>query len=72
MPYQPLTLGLKFKIAVADLTAADVMVVCCGGCGWRCRVGAHTLISRYRLSVRLVEVERDLRCRRCGKRGSCS
>ena len=70
MPYQPLVLGLRFKITVADLEASDLMVLRCSACGWGCRVAPHVLIDRYRVTTRLIDLERDLRCRRCGGRGN--
>lgn len=69
MPYAPLVLGLKFEIRVADLTARDVVIVTCPACHWSAQVAPHVLHSRYHEMRKLVDVQRDMKSRRCGVTG---
>jgi hypothetical protein len=66
MPYSPLVLGLKFEISIADLTARDVVIVICPACHWTANVAPHVLLSRYHELRKLVDVEADMKCKRCG------
>jgi hypothetical protein len=69
MSYAPVTLGLKFQIRVRDLTGRDVVVVTCPACHWSANVAPHVLYDRFHEHVRLVEVEREFLCKRCGVKG---
>ena len=69
MPYQPVTLGLKFNIRIVDLTARDVVVVICPACHWTTNVAPHVLYSRYHELRRLIDVEADMKCKRCSEKG---
>jgi len=65
MPYEPVTIGLKFQIRVEDLTARDAMIVVCPHCHAKFTVAPHVLHERYHPLKRLVEVENDLTCKSC-------
>ena len=69
MPWEPLVLGLKFNIRIADLEATDFMERVCPQCREITRLATwqlHALFPRHR---RLVDLEREMRCRKCGYRG---
>ncbi len=69
MPYEPTILGLKFEIRIADLTARDVLVVTCSACHWTANVPPHVLHSRYHEMRKLIHVQADMTCKRCGAKG---
>ena len=46
MPYEPVTLGLKFAIRVHHLTARDVLVVNCPACHKAYWVATYILYER--------------------------
>ena len=69
MPYQPIILGLKFNIRLADLTARDVMIVTCPACHWSANVAPHDLHARYHEMRKLIDFEADMKCKRCGAKG---
>ena len=66
MTYEPVLLGLKFEIRVADLTARDVVVVTCGQCHARFNVAPHHFHAKYHEYRKLIDIQKDFRCRRCG------
>ena len=66
MTYEPVSLGLKFSIRIHDLTARDVVVVTCTGCHAKFNVAPHHLHARYHEFKKLLEVEKDFKCKRCG------
>jgi hypothetical protein len=63
MPWQPLTLGLKFQVRVADLQAADFMERRCPQCGEVTRISPWHLHALFPAHVRLVDVEGRMKCR---------
>jgi len=67
MPYEPVTLGLKFEIRVGTLTARDVVVVTCSKCHARYNVAPHHLFERYHEMRKLIDIEKDFKCKRCGE-----
>ena len=69
MPYEPVILGLKFKIRVVDLTARNVLIVVCPACHWSANVAPHVLLARYHEFRRLIDLEPDMMCKRCGLKG---
>jgi len=69
MPYQPVILGLKFNIRIVDLTARDVMIVTCPACHWTASVAPHVLHARYHEMRKLIDIEADMKCKRCGAKG---
>lgn len=69
MPYQPVILGLKFNIRIVDLTSRDVMIVTCPACHWTASVAPHVLHARYHEMRKLIHVEADMKCKRCGAKG---
>lgn len=69
MPYETVFHGLKFEIRVSDLTVRDVVVVICPLCHWTANVAPHVLHSRYHEIRKLVDVQRDMKCKRCGDTG---
>ncbi|MEQ3728100.1 MAG: hypothetical protein ABNH38_11885 [Tateyamaria sp.] len=69
MPYGPLTLGLKFEIRLADLIARDVVIVTCPACHWSTNVAPHVLHSRNHEMRKLMHVQADMMCKRCGAVG---
>jgi len=69
MPYEPMILGLKFEIRIADLTARDVLIVTCPACRWTANVAPHVLHSRYHEMRKLIHVQADMKCKRCGAQG---
>lgn len=66
MPYEPVTLGLKFAIRVHHLTARDVVVVTCPMCHARFNVAAHHFYARYHELRCLIDIEKDFKCKKCG------
>ena len=69
MPYEPVILGLRFNIRVADLTARDVLIVVCPSCHWSANVAPHVLFSRYHEMRKLIHIQADMKCKRCGAKG---
>ncbi|WP_340242022.1 hypothetical protein [Sulfitobacter pontiacus] len=69
MPYEPMILGLKFEIRIADLTARDVLVVTCPASHWTANVAPHILHSRYHEMRKLIHVQADMTCKRYGTQG---
>ncbi|MDX8348560.1 hypothetical protein SLH49_11230 [Cognatiyoonia sp. IB215446] len=67
MPYEPVTMGLKFQNRVRDLTSRDVLVVTCPVCHAKFNVAPHHLFARYHEYQKLMDIERDFKCRRCGQ-----
>jgi len=70
VPYEPLTLGLKFNTRVSDLTARDVLVVVCRFCGKEYRIAPHQLHAKYREMTPLYTLEKSFQCKVCGTKGS--
>lgn len=68
MSYEPVTLGLKFAITVSDLTARDVVVIICQDCHKRWSVAPHAFFARYHPHRKLLDIEKDMKCKRCGCR----
>ena len=66
MPYQPVTLGLKFAIKVHDLTGQDVLVVTCPACHMVFMVAPHVLYARFHKYVAINDVAKEFKCKRCG------
>jgi len=69
MPYEPVTIGLKFQIRVDDLTARDALIVVCPDCHARFTVAPHVLHERYHPMKRLCDLEHDLVCKSCKAKG---
>ena len=70
VPYEPLTLGLKFNTRVRDLTARDIMVVVRRYCGKEYRIAPHQLHAKYREMTPLYTLEKSFQCKVCGTKGS--
>ena len=70
MPWQPITLGLKFQVRVADLEATDFMERRCPRCGTVTRIAPWHLHALFPAHARLMDVEARMRCRNCGRVGS--
>lgn len=66
MSYEPVSLGLKFSIRICNLTARDVLVVTCTACHAQFNVAPHHLHARYHELRKLIDVEKDFKCKRCG------
>lgn len=66
MSYEPVTLGLKFSVRIIDLTARDVVVVTCGQCHAQFNVAPHHFLAKYHEHRKLIDIEKDFRCKRCG------
>lgn len=70
MPYEPVTLGLKFAVRVHHLTGRDVLVVSCPACHKAYWVAPHVIYARFHEHLPLETVAKDFVCKRCGnKRG---
>ncbi len=63
-----MTRGLKFQIRVEDLTGRDVVVVTCPVCHWSCNVASHVFYARYHELRKLIDVAKDMKCKRCQNR----
>ena len=59
MPFEPVTLGLKFAVRVHHLTARDVLVVNCPGCHKAYWVAPYVLYERYHEHQKLEVVAKD-------------
>ncbi len=66
MPYEPVSLGLKFAIRLEHLTVRDVVVITCAGCHRRWNVPPYRLLERYHAYKLIQTLEQDMKCRRCG------
>jgi len=66
MPYEPVTLGLKFAIRVHHLTARDVLVVTCPACQKAYWVPTHVLYERFHEHLPIERIAEEFRCKRCG------
>lgn len=70
MPYEPLSLGFKFEVRLANLTARDCVVVTCPACQHRYHVAPHVLLSRFHERRKLAEIAKhEMRCKRCSNVG---
>ena len=69
MPDEPMIIGVKIEIRIGDLTARDVLVVTCPACHWTANVAPHVLFGRYHEMRKLVDLQRDMKCKRCGAHG---
>lgn len=69
MPWEPLILGLKFNIRIADLEATDFMDRVCPQCREVTRLATWQLHALFPSYTRLVEIEDRMHCRKCGHRG---
>ncbi len=69
VPYEHLTLGLKFNFRVGQLTGRDVLVVTCEECHWTSNVAPHVLYARYHDYTKVMQVQRDMVCKKCGRKG---
>ena len=70
MPYRPVTLGLKFNIRLSDLTAADVVRMTCPRCTHRYSVAPHILLERFPSHLKIQDLEKQMKCKRCDYKGS--
>lgn len=70
MPYRPHSFGLRFNIRLSDLTAADVLRVRCPSCSHVAAVAPHQLLARYPDFMKIVELEKRMRCMHCAHRGA--
>jgi hypothetical protein len=69
MPEQRANLGPKYAIRLADLQNWHLLTAVCGVCRHRRQIRLWQLKARHPDHTRLVDVERRLRCLRCGHRG---
>lgn len=69
IPWQPLTLGLKFQIRIADLEATDFMERRCPQCRTITRISPWHLHALFPAHARLVDLEAKMTCRQCGTTG---
>ena len=72
MPYEPVTLGLKFAVRVHHLTARDVLVVTCPACHKAYWVATHILYERFHEYQPLEIVAKEFVCKRCGNKRDMS
>ncbi|MFQ6550517.1 hypothetical protein AADZ90_021450 [Aestuariibius sp. 2305UL40-4] len=70
--YEPVQIGLKFEVRVEHLTARDALISTCRQCHKRFTVAPHVLFARYHPGRRLIDVCKEMRCRRCGNAGDFS
>jgi phage FluMu protein Com len=69
MPWQPLILGLKFQVRIANLQATDFLERRCPQCATTTRISSWHLHALFPAHARLVDIESRMRCRRCGRVG---
>lgn len=69
MPFHREIIGARYNLRVEDLTAADILVVACAGCGRVYRVAPAELRARFQPYERIKTVGERFRCRSCGGRG---
>lgn len=69
MPYESAIIGLKFLIRLDDLKADHAVEVRCPSCEVEYLVAPHHLHDRYPAYTRLVEIAKEMVCRRCARRG---
>jgi hypothetical protein len=63
------SIGLKYALRLGDLRNWHLLTAVCSACRHRRQVRLWRLKARHPDYVRLVDVERRLRCMRCGHRG---
>lgn len=71
MPVEPVTLGFKFAIRVADLRASDYVLLTCRACRASHKVPPWMLHATAPETVTIKSLEGRMRCRACGARGNC-
>lgn len=69
VPWQPLVLGLKLQVRIADLETTDFLERRCPQCTTVTRISPWHLHALFPAHVRLVDIEGRMRCRKCGRVG---
>ena len=72
MPFEPVTLGLKFAVRVHHLTARDVLVVTCPACHKAYWVAPYILYERFHEYLPLEVMAKEFVCKRCGNKRDMS
>jgi len=63
----------RYAFRLEDLRAFHLVVASCRGCGHKAIIPNITLLLQGRAGyTRLIALERQLRCRKCGARGKAS
>ena len=70
MPYRSHIHGLKFQIRLSHLEAMDVLRIRCPKCGHLFSVAPHELLARFPAFLRIIDLEKNMRCKKCPHRGS--
>jgi len=70
MPFHREIIGARYNLRVEDLTAADLLVVTCSGCGRIYRLAPAELRSRFQPYERIMYVAERFQCRSC-RGGGC-
>lgn len=66
MPSRKIHIAPLWSLKLADLSAADFLVVKCGKCGKEYRVGTHVLHERFEPYEFVKNIKRMLVCKKCG------
>lgn len=66
MPSRKIHIAPLWSLKLADLSAADFLVVKCGICGKEYRVGTHVLHERFQPYEFVKNIKRMLVCKKCG------
>lgn len=65
MPSRKIHIAPIWSLKLADLSAADFLVVKCGICGKEYRVGTHVLHERFTPYEFIKNINRMLVCKKC-------
>jgi ribosomal protein L37E len=68
MPERNANIGPRYAVRLRDLRGWHVLTAVCGACGHRRDMRLWELTARHLGFAYLIDVERHLRCRRCGNR----
>ena len=66
---QRANIGPRYAIRLRDLRGWHMLIVACSTCRHKAHVRLWVLTERHSPDTFLTEVERKLRCSRCGHRG---
>ena len=61
-------IGPKYAIRVGDLHEWHIVMARCFKCGYQARIGSDVLAWERPPHTHITELERKLRCTRCGNR----